>query len=133
MYLRYLAKYYNETTQKQETGFFWSADYLKNHGNLQVTDRQKLEELIQWFDKNLPIPNYYQSKKNHQESKSAATWFKDSSDKYIKRMNELAELLEVYNVDVQRISCKRLLGKKIFEDDYQITIIPYRDIAKKVK
>ena len=133
MYLRYLAKYYNENTKKQKLGFFWAADYLQNNANLKVADRQKLEKLIHWFDNQLPIPNYYQNKKNRQESKSATTWFKDTSDKYIKPMNELAEILELNNVDVQRISSKKLLGKKIYEDDYQVTIIPYRDIAKKIK
>jgi len=133
MYLRYLAKYYNENTKKQELGFFWAADYLQNNANLKVADRQKLEKLIHWFDNQLPIPNYYQNKKNRQESKSATTWFKDTSDKYIKPMNELAEILELNNVDVQRISSKKLLGKKIYEDDYQVTIIPYRNIAKKIK
>jgi hypothetical protein len=133
MYLRYRAKYYNEIKEKLEFGFFWSADYVKNHGTLDIDDREKLEELIRWFDKHLPIPDYYQKKKNRQEAKSATSWFKDTSLDFIVKMNELSEILKTYNVEVERISSKKILGKKIFEDEFQITVIPYREVAKKIK
>ncbi|KAA3598392.1 MAG: hypothetical protein DWQ06_11770 [Calditrichaeota bacterium] len=133
MYLRYRAKYYNETTEQLEFGFFWAAEYLKNYGNLDIDDRQKLEELIHWFDNNLPIPDYYQKKKNRQDAKSATSWFKDSSNNFIARMNELSEILKNYNVEVERISSKKLLGKQIYEDEFQVTILPYREVAKKIK
>ena len=133
MYLRYRAKYYNHSTENLEFGFFWAAEYLKNHCTLNLEDRNKLEDLIKWFDNHLPIPDYYQKKKNRQASKSATSWFKDSSDKYISRMNELSNILEMNNVDIERINSKKLLGKKIYEDEYQVTILPYRDFAKKVK
>jgi hypothetical protein len=133
MYLRYRAKYYNERTEKLEFGFFWAADYLKNHGILGIGDRQKLEELIKWFDKHLPVPDYYQNKKNRQDAKSATSWFKDSSSNFIQRMNELSVILETYNVEVERISSKKVLGKKIYEDEFQVTVLPFREVVKKIK
>ncbi len=133
MYLRYRAKYFNHTTQKLELGFFRAADYLKKNGILQREDREKLESLIHYFDHNLPIPDYYQKEKNRQSAKSATSWFKDSSDKYISRMNELADILEQYHIEVERIHSKKLSGKKIYEDDFQVTILPFRDTARQVK
>ncbi|GEM_PF-957464 len=131
-FLRYRAKYYHEQNDKIQLGFFWAADYLQKHGNLEKEDRKKLEELIHFFDHKLPIPEYYQDEKNRQLSKSATSWFKDSAKEFIKRMNELARILEHYNVDVERINVKELPGKKIYEDDYQVTIIPFRESRKSV-
>jgi len=110
-FLRYRAKYYHEQNDKIQLGFFWAADYLQKHGNLEKEDRKELEELI---------------------PKSATSWFKDSAKEFIKRMNELARILEHYNVDVERINVKELPGKKIYEDDYQVTIIPFRESRKSV-
>lgn len=133
MYLRYIAKYYNETNKKEELGFFYAADYVRDHCNLSVPDRKSLEAAIKWFDHNLPIPEYYQLEKNRQSSKSATSWFKDSATQFINRMNEMSVILEKHHIDVQRINSKSLVGKKIYEDDFQVTVDPFRENAKKVK
>ena len=75
---------------------------LKNYGTLNLEDRQKLEELIHWFDHNLPIPEYYQKKKNRQDAKSATSWFKDTSNNFISRMNELSEILKIVNSLIEK-------------------------------
>ncbi len=133
MYLRYRAKYFNEKNQKIEFGFFWAAEYLKNNVDLDIEDSTRLEELIHWFDHNLPIPDYYQDEKNRQAAKSATSWYKDTAQKFIKPMNGLAWILEKYHIDVERINSKKIPGKKIYEDDYQITVLPYRDMKKKIE
>ena len=133
MYLRYLAKYYNATTNKEGLGFFWAAEYLKNEVDLSVADRKELEAQIHFFDYNLPIPEYYQDQKNRQTAKSATSWFKDNAEDYITRMNTMAAILESYQVEVQRISSKKLPGKVIYEDDFQVTIMPHRELANKVR
>lgn len=132
MYLRYLANFYNEELKKEEVGFFSAAEYLKNHGTLEVEDREALEKLIHWFDHELPIPDYYQDEKNRQAAKSATSWYKDTAKVYIKNMNVLTRILETYNVEVQRISSQKVLGKQIYEDEFQVTVIPFRDVKKKV-
>ncbi len=133
MFLRYQAKYYNEETDKEEFGFFWAAEYVKNFAPLSLEDRKPLEDNIKWFDHHLPIPDYYQTEKNRQASKSATSWFKDTAHHFISRMNEMSKILEQYGVEVNRISSKKPLGKKIYEDEYQITVNPHREVAKKVK
>ena len=132
MYLRYRATYFNASTNKVEYGFFWAADYLQK-SDLEVQDRDRLDELVHWFDHNLPIPDYYQDEKNRQEAKSATSWFKDTAIEYIDKMNELGRILTKNNVNVERISRKQLKGKKIYEDEFQVTIIPFKDSIKKVK
>ena len=132
MYLRYLASFYNEELEKEDVGFFKAAEYLKDHGILSIEDRKDLEELIYWFDHELPIPDYYQAEKNRQTAKSATSWFKDTADVYIKKMNQLVKILETYNVQVERINSSKIPGKQIYEDEYQITVIPFRDIKKNV-
>ncbi len=132
MYLRFRAKYYNTETEKTEYGFFWTADFLQKNGNLQTIDDERLNALICFFDHELPIPEYYQDEKNRQKSKSTTSWFKDSATMFIKSMNELAAILEKYNIEVERIHAKKLPGKVIYEDDFQVTIIPFRDLGKNV-
>lgn len=133
MYLRYLAKYYNEKTEKEGLGFFWAADYLQKHSPNVVREHKELDELIYWFDHKLPIPDYYQDEKNRQLAKSATSWFKDSAHECISRMNKLAKILEANHVQVERIHAKKLHGKKIYEDEFQVTLLPYRDIADQVR
>lgn len=132
MYLRYRAKYFNEAKQTVELGFFKAAVYLSEHAPLTTEDRKQLDQFIHFFDHQLPIPDYYQSKKNRQAAKSATSWFKDSAQTFIRPMNELANLLEQYQIEVERISAKKTPGKIIYEDDYQITVIPFRDVKKHV-
>lgn len=63
MYLRYRASYFNEAMQTVELGFFKAAVYLSEHAPLTTEDRKQLDQLIHFFDHQLPIPDYYQSKK----------------------------------------------------------------------
>lgn len=133
MYLRYLAKYYNETNQKEDLGFFYAADYVRDHCNLSVADRKDLESSIHWFNHHLPVPDYYQTEKNRQSSKSATSCFKDSATPFIYSMNEVNKILEKYHISIKRISSKKPLGRKMYEDDFQVTIDPYREVSRKVK
>ena len=132
MYLRYRAKYYNEETKKIEFGFFAAADYLNKFIDLNIEDRKELERLIYWFDHTLPIPDYYQDKKNRQKAKMATSWYKDSAEKFIKPMNELAVILENYHVEVERINANKILGKKLYEDEFQITLLPFKDAKRNI-
>lgn len=131
-FLRYRAKYYHEENQRIQFGFFWAADYLKKSALLHPDDQATIERLIHFFDHKLPIPEYYQDEKNRQQAKSATSWFKDSATEFIKAMNELAAILERYHVDVERIHRKKVPGKKIYEDDFQITVLPFRDVKGEV-
>lgn len=133
MYIRYRAKYYDDTKDQIGFGFFAAAENLKAHGSLSKADHKKLEELIYFFDHQLPIPDYYQKKKNRQGAKSATSWFKDTASNFIARMNELAKILTSHNVEVERINSKKIPGKKIYEDEFQITVVPFREIANKIK
>jgi hypothetical protein len=133
MYLRYRAKYYNTQTGKIAYGFFWAADYLQKHGDLHANESKALEELIHWFDHQLPIPDYYQDEKNRQQAKSATSWYKDTALEFIGRMNRLAEILNDNGVEVERISAKKLRGTILYEDDHQVTVIPFRDVKNRTE
>ena len=133
MYLRYRASFYNEQTGKTELGFLKAADYLVEHATMSIQDKSEVERLIKWFDIMLPIPEYYQEKKNRQLAKSATSWFKDSACEFINGMNDLSKILESNHIAVERISCKKVAGKKIYEDDFQITVLPFKDSVKKVQ
>lgn len=47
-------------------------------------------------------------------------------------MNHLAEILTRYNVEIERIIDRKLHGKVIYEDEFQVTIVPFRDVSKPV-
>ena len=133
MYLRFLAKYYHVENKQIQYGFFWAADYLVKHAPLSVEHRKHLEATVYWFDHNLPIPEYYQDEKNRQAAKSATSWYKETAKECVQRMNSMIPILEAHHVDVSRLTSKKLMGKVIYEDDFQVTIIPFREVAKKVK
>jgi len=132
MYFRFLAQFYNIVDEKEEVGFFRAAEYLQDSVDLTIEDRALLDKLIHWFDHELPIPDYYQDERNRQSAKSATSWFKDTAVDFIKGMNQLAKILTTYGVHVDRIHEKKLMGKVIYEDDYQVTILPFREKRKRV-
>ncbi|MFT4680694.1 MAG: 7-cyano-7-deazaguanine synthase in queuosine biosynthesis [Granulosicoccus sp.] len=63
---------------------------------------------------------------------SAISWYKDSAVEFINQMNHLAEILTRYNVEIERIIDRKLHGKVIYEDEFQVTIVPFRDVSKPV-
>ena len=107
--------------------------FLRDHQLTSDTDEVKLNVLHNWFKDNLDVPKHFHknAKTVGWESKSLS-WFKDSAKEHILKVQELLEILERYDLIVERVSTK-YPGTKVYEDDIQISAIPFSGDIKKVK
>ena len=56
----------------------------------------------------------------------AISWLRDSATCHIRKMRELAALLESYELQVEMLTTSRP-GFVVYEDDYQVVAEPFRD------
>lgn len=128
MYIRFIAKYFNEQTKREETGIFRAADYVRDFSEIGAAEKEDLQKLISWFDENLPVPGFYEDPAKRTEEQHTYFWFKTDAAEFLERMDLLNALLEKYEVKVERLFAEKLPGKLIFEDHCQIAITPFEDI-----
>lgn len=130
MFTRYLVKYFNKQTNREETGIFRAADYVRDFSEIGQTEKEKLQKLIEWFDNNLPVPEFYADPTKRSEEQHTYFWFKTSATEFIDAINALTAILEENGIKVEKLSAAKVSGKLVFEDECQIAIIPLEDILK---
>jgi len=123
MYLRYVVSYLNSANGKNETGIFRSADFVRDHSEIEETTKAELQGLIAWFDENLPVPEFYDDPATRGEDDHIYFWFKISAENFIGKMEELCAILEAHGVSVQRLREGEAPGELIFKDECQIAVL----------
>lgn len=129
MYLRYLARYRNTVSGKEETGIFRAADFVRDHTGLDETEKAELQALIAWFDENLPVPEFYDDPAKRKEDDHIYFWFKASAKEIVRKMDDFCAILERNGVEVRRLRAKTLPGEMHFEDHCQIAVSAPDDYA----
>ena len=130
MYIRYIVKYYNQQTGCEETGVFRAADYVRDFSKICAEEKEKLRNLISWFDENLPVPEFYDDPTTRSEEQHTYFWFKTSAAEFLEQMNSLTEILEGNGVKVERLRAERVPGELVFEDYCQIAVVPFEDVLR---
>lgn len=128
MYIRFIARYFNKQTEREETGIFRAADYIRDFSEIDAAEKERLQKIIEWFDENLPVPEFYDDPAQRTEEQHTYFWFKINADEFLERMNLLNEMLEKYQVKVEKLSAENVPGELIFEDYCQIAVIPFENI-----
>ena len=125
MYLRFvvtqIAKYSN-----QPKGLFIAAGELLNSENLSPEEQTQLGDILNWFNKNLPMPDIV---KFRSRSYRAIFWFKSEAEDCISRIWEMAHLLEYHGYLIEMQKCRKL-GNIIYEDKFQVAAIPSKGDRK---
>lgn len=130
MFTRFIVKYFNKQTKTEETGIFRAADYVRDFSAIGETEKEKLQKLIEWFDNNLPVPEFYDDPSKRSEEQHTYFWFKTSATEFLAAMNGLTAILEENGIKVERLIAGKIPGKLVFEDECQIAVIPLEDILK---
>lgn len=129
MYLRYLARYHNAVSGREETGIFRAADFVRDHAVICESEKAELQALITWFDENLPVPEFYDDPATRKEDDHIYFWFKISAEEIVQKMDELCAILERHCVSVRRLRARTLPGEVHFEDHCQIAVSTPDDFA----
>jgi hypothetical protein len=130
MYIRFIARYFNHEANREETGIFRAADFVRDRTDAGAAEKENLQALIHWFDENLPVPGFYDDPAKRAEDRHTYFWFKTSAAEFLERMNALAEILEKKGVRVEILRAEFVPGEMIFEDFCQIAVVPAEDVLK---
>ena len=119
MYVR-VATIQKYATSHQNAGVFQRAYDLYHSGDLDPSDASRLESILLWFERNLPLPD---RSKLHPR---AIFWFKPGAGKTARRVWDLAARVKEHGPAVEIVKTRRP-GFILYEDDHQVAAIPFRD------
>ena len=130
MYIRFIVKYFNQQTGREDTGIFRAADYVRDFTEIGAAEKKKLQNLIEWFDQHLPVPEFYDDPTKRSAEQHTYFWFKTSAAEFLAAMNALTAILEANGVKVEKLCAETIPGELVFEDECQIAVIPLADVLK---
>ena len=130
MYIRFIVKYFNRQSGREETGIFRAADYVRDFSEISAEEKESLQKLIKWFDENLPVPEFYDDPAKRSEVQHTYFWFKISATEFLDQMNLLTAILAGNGVKVEKLLAEKAPGKLVFEDYCQIAVVPFEDVFK---
>lgn len=100
-------------------GIFTAAIDFKHRSREGSIDRRSVQEILDWFNVNLPVPDCYGEKKDPR----AVCWFRPTAGEPLTRMWKLVAFLHSNGSLVQLHKTKDP-GKRVYSDDYQIVAVP---------
>jgi hypothetical protein len=131
MFLRFTTQFINPYGEL-ETGIFMALKYLRDdHALTTEEDVNQLKELSGWFNKNLEKPTRFSKGTSKVNADISLSWFKDSAQAHINKMQHFIKIAEQYDIIIERIVSKNP-GYIVFEDDYQISAVPFKTDRKRV-
>ncbi|MBS1532196.1 MAG: hypothetical protein JSU01_17975 [Bacteroidetes bacterium] len=130
MYLRFITQFINEYDEP-ETGVFQALRFIREHPSTSDEDVHTLKSLKDWFNANLEAPDRFSNASNKNPAAISLSWFKDSAKEHIKKIYEIREVLDKYAIVVEVVTTKNP-GYIVYEDDYQVSAVPFKTDRKKV-
>ena len=125
MYVRFVVSQKDQKSGR-EKGLFAAMGELHENGVLFDYEEELEKEIYQWFKKNLLVPRVQSSESNHYSKPGAISWFKHTAQEHIEKMRAYSQILEAHDVPVAQLTTTRP-GEVLYEDEYQIAAIPFRD------
>ncbi len=108
---------------RELTGLIAEARMLRDRDQLAAHEVEQIEDVFRWFNSNIPCPPYSSSG----WSREAVSWFKDSAIDAIKRIRDLAVLLDSHGKPVRMLRSVRP-GKVLYEDRFQVVVEEWKTL-----
>lgn len=125
MFIRFVVLVRDQDSHRL-TGVFHAAYQLRDRGVLDSREDSQCDALLEWFNRNLPIPIRFTRSRRLKAPSKAICWFKAKAGKFINRVQELVTLLERNGVPTEMLRTQRP-GFVVYEDQYQVAAVPFRD------
>ena len=126
MYVRFAVTQTDEDSG-YPMGVFMATNELRDSRDTRPELAEHIRTLRRWFHENLPAPG----DSGKDVAKEAISWFKTDAGECIKRIWTLIHVLQDAGYVVKKITSTRP-GKIVYEDEYQVAAIPFRDIRHKL-
>ena len=128
MYIRFVTGQRNPQSD-QPNGIFTELYQLEKNGQLAEHELAWFRELESWFNEHLPRPERLAWSARPNAPERAITWLKVSAAGHLRRMRELASLLEHKDIPVQELRTDRP-GYIVYEDEHQVAAVPFTGEAR---
>lgn len=122
-YIRFVTEQFDPDSGRRQ-GLFQAAFALGQDGDLSELDESHLTEIRAWFNENLEKPTSFSRAKRPLPANRAISWFKDTATEHIRKMYELASVLEMHGIIVTVVRTSRP-GYVVYEDKFQLVAEPY--------
>lgn len=119
-YIRFVIGRKDEDS-KVGQGIFQAASLALERHDITGSDANELNELLEWFGKNLEKPTSF----GRGRLRLGICWFKTEASEHIARIWELVRILERKGIYVSKIRTDRP-GYVIYEDEWQLVAEPFR-------
>jgi|SRR5579863_110052 len=100
-----------------------------------IEDESLAAEILQDYIADVPFLNrkhaYLDAVTSKYNADISLSWFKDSAKEHIKKIQDLIEIAEHYDIVIERIASKNP-GYIVFEDEYQVSAVPFKIDRKRV-
>ena len=112
----------------QPRGLFVSVWKLVESKSLSIYEEEKYWENRKFFEETLPIPSFYIDN----NSVKAITFFKENKKglEIEEEMSFYFEMCRKYGIKLFKTTVEEIPGKLIYEDDYQIGVMPNRIVQE---
>lgn len=107
-------------------GLFQALADLDDRGELLAEEQRTYDQICNWFRKNLRKPRSFTRSSKPHAKKVALSWFKDTATDHVRRMRELAVILEAHGIPTQMVRSDRP-GYIVYEDHHQVAAEPFSD------
>ena len=104
-----------------ERGVFQAVAQALEWKDITGPDAEQLNELEEWFNKNLKKPTSF----GRDKLRLGICWFKTDATEHISRIWEMVQILEHNGIYVKKIRTDKP-GYVIYEDDWQLVAEPFR-------
>ncbi len=119
MFVRFAVTYRDKDSQ-QPQGLFQAAFTLIRSREATPLEESAIRAITEWFNANLDAPE------KRDLPDRAIFWFKGDAQEHIRRLWQLAHLLEPHGLLVEFVKTDRP-GYVVYADDHQVAAIPFRD------
>jgi hypothetical protein len=125
MFIRFVIARLDPRSGRRQ-GLFQAAVELRNSNALTDHEEKQLEEIRDWFNRNLERPTRLSLSAKPHSKAQAISWFKESATDHISQMRTFAAILKLHDIAVQTLRTQRP-GYVVYEDEFQIAAYPFAD------
>lgn len=122
MFIRFEIEHKDKRTGKY-TGIFTLAYELSRDQELEFYQRKKILELLDYFEKELPVPSKWTSQnKKYTRNPHGISWLKSDATEMVSKFWELKIILEDYG-HLIKVTKANFVGRIIYSDEYQVVAV----------
>jgi hypothetical protein len=125
MFIRYVVAGRDEDSHRL-LGVFHAAHRARHQGLFDEEESRQYEGLRRWFATHLPVPARFSRSRRPHAPGNAVCWLKADAAEHADKLRALAAMLERHGFVTQMLWTRRP-GYLVYEDDYQVAAVPFRD------